>query len=181
LNLTPDLDLSTCFYLIKRGTIRLEINFSQALDTPVNVIVYSEFDSGIKIDRTYEFLRVMNSKEIYSILENDEWVKKMNFLGVFLIDRVPSSSLTDYPCCGIVNTKPHNHPGEHWVMFLKTEYNIGVYFDSFGSGLYNMPEVAAIFDSVNSWQFNGTQLQSDIICLVMIITVLYYIIFHFIQ
>jgi len=102
----------------------------------------------------------MNSKEIYSILENDEWVKKMNFIGVFPVDRIPSCSLTDYPCCGVVNTKPHNHPGEHWVMFLKTENNTGVYFDSFGSGLYNMPEVAAIFDSVDSWQFSSTQLQS---------------------
>jgi len=61
---------------------------------------------------------VIVSKEIYSILENYEENK---FFGVLPIDRVPSSSLTDYPCCGIVNTKPHNHTGEHWGMFLKTE------------------------------------------------------------
>lgn len=50
-DLTPDLDLSTCFHLIKRGLIKLELKFSQALGTPVNVIIYSEFDSGVKIDK----------------------------------------------------------------------------------------------------------------------------------
>jgi len=44
-------------------------------------------------------------------------------------------------------------------MFLKTGNNIGVYFDSFGSGLYNMPEVAAKFDSDDSWQPKSIQMQ----------------------
>lgn len=50
-DLTPDLQENGCFHLIKKGTIRLELKFSQALAGPVNVIVYGEFDSVIKIDK----------------------------------------------------------------------------------------------------------------------------------
>lgn len=61
-----------------------------------------------------------------------------------------------------------------------TENNIGVYFDSFGSGIYNMPEVAAIFDSVDSWQFSSTQLQSicSTVCCQYCIFVLTHYIFN---
>lgn len=50
-DLTPDLDPDSCFHLIKKGNIRLEMKFDTALPNPVNVIVYAEFDSSIKIDK----------------------------------------------------------------------------------------------------------------------------------
>ena len=50
-DLTPDLDEAGCYHIIKKGNIRLEIKFGQGLDQPTNVVVYSEFDSAIKIDK----------------------------------------------------------------------------------------------------------------------------------
>lgn len=50
-DLTPDLDPDSCFHVIKKGTIRLELKFNEALPEPVNVIVYSEYDSSIHIDK----------------------------------------------------------------------------------------------------------------------------------
>jgi len=50
-DLTPDLDESGCYHILKKGNIRLELKFDQALDQPINVIVYSEFDSAVKIDK----------------------------------------------------------------------------------------------------------------------------------
>ncbi|XP_033107266.1 uncharacterized protein F54H12.2-like [Anneissia japonica] len=48
-DLTPDLSNSGHFNLIKRGNIRLEIQFATALTETINVIIYSEFDSLIEI------------------------------------------------------------------------------------------------------------------------------------
>lgn len=51
-DLTPDLmDGDNCYHVIKKGNIRLELKFSQALPNPVNVVVYGEYDSAIKIDK----------------------------------------------------------------------------------------------------------------------------------
>ena len=55
-DLTPDLDESGCYHILRRGNIRLELKFSQGLAGPVNVIVYSEFDSQIKIDKNRAIL-----------------------------------------------------------------------------------------------------------------------------
>lgn len=48
---TPDLDESGCYHVLKKGVIRIEVKFSQALAEPVNLICYSEFDAAIKIDK----------------------------------------------------------------------------------------------------------------------------------
>ena len=50
-DLSPDLEDTGCYHLIKKGNIRLELKFSAGLAAPVNVIVYSEFDSKISIDK----------------------------------------------------------------------------------------------------------------------------------
>ena len=50
-DLTPDLDENGCYHLIKKGNIRLELKFGAALTQPVNLMIYSEFDSAITIDK----------------------------------------------------------------------------------------------------------------------------------
>lgn len=55
-DLTPDLDESGCYHVIKKGNIRLELKFSTGLTAPVNVIVYSEYDSSIRIDKNRAIL-----------------------------------------------------------------------------------------------------------------------------
>ena len=50
-DLTPDLDETGCYHVVKRGNIRLELKFGQGLPAPVNVVIYSEFDSSIQIDK----------------------------------------------------------------------------------------------------------------------------------
>lgn len=55
-DLTPDLSESGCFHLIKKGSIRLELKFASQIPTPVNCILYAEFDSAIKIDKNRQVL-----------------------------------------------------------------------------------------------------------------------------
>lgn len=55
-NFTPELEDSGCYHVVKKGDIRLELQFSQALTAPVSIVVYSEFDSAIKIDKDKNIL-----------------------------------------------------------------------------------------------------------------------------
>jgi hypothetical protein len=50
-DLTPDLEENSCYHLIKKGGIRLEMKFARGLSTHLNIIVYAEYDSNIKIDK----------------------------------------------------------------------------------------------------------------------------------
>ena len=93
----------------------------------------------------------MDSRQIDVVLKSDSIVTANNFLGVFPSDKIPSTSTEIYPCCAVVNTKPHDHPGEHWVCFLKTKTNQGIYFDSYGVPPYNLPEIAEVLDGCDSW------------------------------
>lgn len=101
-DLTPDLEEGNCYHIVKKGNIRLELKFDCALDEPINVIVYSEFDGAIKIDKNRshdQFLLVgkMNSRQIYTILKHDPHVTEQNFLGCFPLGRIPESAKS-FPC-----------------------------------------------------------------------------------
>ena len=82
----------------------------------------------------------MDSKQICKILKNDTNVSKLNFLGVFPIDLIPLSAMK-FPCCLVINTKPYDHPGEHWICLVKCEDRRAIYSDSFGIPPFNLPEV----------------------------------------
>lgn len=101
----------------------------------------------------------MNSKQIYDILMRDSVVKDYNFLGVFPLDLIPMTA-NKFPCCLVINTKPQTDPGEHWVAVVKTENRQGIYFDSYGSPPFNLPEVGELLDNCITWTYNDTKLQS---------------------
>lgn len=50
-DLTPDLDETGCYHVVKKGVARLDLKFTDALAEPVNVIVFAEGDSEVKIDK----------------------------------------------------------------------------------------------------------------------------------
>lgn len=50
-DLTPDLQENGCYHLINKGGIRLDMKFSEGLPSHINVIVYAEYESNIKIDK----------------------------------------------------------------------------------------------------------------------------------
>ena len=51
-DLTPDLCEGINFNLVKQGTVRLALKFSDALDRAVTVVAYAEFENVIEIDRS---------------------------------------------------------------------------------------------------------------------------------
>jgi hypothetical protein len=93
----------------------------------------------------------------------------VSVLGVFPADRIPLKVLIDvegmrtlYACvdntklpddmhyCFVLNTHPHDQPGEHWLAFF---YNCNThmleYFDSFGMALSLYAAVYSALDSCN--------------------------------
>ena len=51
-DLTPDQCDGPCFHLVQKGNLRIELHFSNALPTTVNVIAYAEFESVLDIDKS---------------------------------------------------------------------------------------------------------------------------------
>ena len=102
----------------------------------------------------------MNSLQIHNILSHDENAQKSNFLGCFPIDKIPNSA-SRYPCSLVINTKPHTHPGEHWVAVIKNEDNYGIYFDSYGFPPTHLPEISKLLNQCIDWTYNTTSLQSQ--------------------
>ena len=51
-DLTPAQCDGPCFHLVKRGNLRIELHFRNALQTTVNVIAYAEFESVLEIDKS---------------------------------------------------------------------------------------------------------------------------------
>ena len=51
-DLTPDLCEGINFNLVKQGTVRLALKFSDALERAVTVVAYAEFENVIEIDRS---------------------------------------------------------------------------------------------------------------------------------
>ena len=66
----------------------------------------------------------MNSSQIEHSLKGYK-----DFVGVFPCDLLPQLEPGQ---AMIVNTDPHNEPGEHWVAFYKSHAGCLEYFDSFG-------------------------------------------------
>jgi len=50
-DLTPDLGESDHFNLLKRGTVGMQLTYSEALAQTINVIVYAEFQNILEVDR----------------------------------------------------------------------------------------------------------------------------------
>jgi len=55
-DLSPDLTEEGYFNLVKEGSVRVELKFSQALPNTINVIAYAEFETIIEINREKQVL-----------------------------------------------------------------------------------------------------------------------------
>ena len=76
----------------------------------------------------------MDGREIATIMTRLFRNSRVNFLGVFASDQIPSlpaiHSLS--PCCYIVNTDPTGKLGTHWLAFFHPCAKNLEFFDSFG-------------------------------------------------
>ena len=73
----------------------------------------------------------MDSVQLTSILSSNPHTRK-TFHGVFPSDMLPRGRLQQRPVSLVVNTHPHNLPGEHWLAIYLSDDKKGEFFDSYG-------------------------------------------------
>lgn len=101
-------------------------------------------------------LKTMDAFLICQSIKNDS-VTKQYFYGAFPCDLAPT--LTTYPASMILNTDPHNKPGEHWVALYFDQNKQCDYFDSFGmKPQENIQNYIDIYST--KFNYNNTLLQS---------------------
>lgn len=71
----------------------------------------------------------MNSNQISSIL--GRVIGRNRFTGVFASDNLPAH-ISTFPAYLVVNTDPHNEPGQHWLAIIAHSREKLEYFDPFG-------------------------------------------------
>jgi hypothetical protein len=80
------------------------------------------------------------------------------FMGVYPSDRLPK--VISVPSCLIANTKPHNHPGEHWVAIYINRNAEATYYCSYGA-----PPQESILKWLETntvkWERTRRRIQSD--------------------
>ena len=107
-DLSADRKSDKNFELVKNSNIRLEITFHEPLTESVNVIVYSEYQNLIEIDKHRIFfwitvLKLMNTQEINRLLFADQQTKDI-FCGCYAKDDILNLFYEAYSKAYIVNT-----------------------------------------------------------------------------
>ena len=80
-----------------------------------------------------------------------------SFLGVFSCDRLPIVS--ELPCSLIMNTDPHDKPGQHWVAIHINSKRNGLYFDSYGFPPLNHEFTEFLNQNCYNWTYNRYMIQ----------------------
>lgn len=106
----------------------------------------------------------MDTLQLTSVLSESPYTRK-TFLGVFPSDWLPKQRLHQRPAGLVVNTHPHNLPGEHWLAIYLTADGRGEFFDSYGhpptSPLFPKPILRFLRKNVRETVFQTRQLQAS--------------------
>ena len=100
----------------------------------------------------------LSTEQLKALAERDDYLSD-KFLGVFAADRVPRQAITNKGF--IINTDPHNKPGQHWLgAWVKG--NACKVFDSYGLPLsvYSNPHLQQWLKSFKYITSNGQTLQA---------------------
>ena len=148
-DLTPDACDGSCFHLVKRGNLRVEIHFATALTQTVNVVAYGEFEAVLEIDKNRNVVLLALDSITKNIVRN---VVAKNELPTKI-----GACRTAFVC----NTYDADKPGQHWIA-LYIDGDHGEYFDSYG-----LPPLHTTFrkfrkDHCVAWSYNNKTLQSPL-------------------
>ena len=102
----------------------------------------------------------LNDRQL-SYLAYEHPVLKKYYVGTFSCDRLPKHSDKSRPHSYIVNTDPHDKPGQHWIA-LWTQNNVCEVMDSYALPLDYYSQAQPLRDWLTQWKYvvtNGTSLQ----------------------
>ena len=94
--------------------------------------------------------------------------------GVYARDQFPSLK-TYAPACYVINTKPSNSPGEHWLAIYMRHNRTTVYFDSFGFPPDQMSIIKFLQKHTTRWTYSTKMIQNPSQwCVASIVLCFYY-------
>ena len=103
----------------------------------------------------------LTDQQLSYLARQDPNLKRV-FYGTVPCDGLPKSPITNKPRAYIVNTDPHNQPGQHWIA-LWTENNVCEVMDSYALPLDFYSQAKPLKEWVlNKWKYvvtNGKSLQ----------------------
>lgn len=90
-------------------------------------------------------------------MKNDKFTKT-KYIGTFPVNKLPK--IKSYPCCLILNNKPDNHEGQHWLAIYFDKNKTAEFFDSFGNSptYYNIHNY--LINNSKQIKYNTIRLQS---------------------
>ena len=98
----------------------------------------------------------MNTIEISRYLEHHP-----NFIGVFPSDKHCLPKISTYPSALIINTDPHQLPGQHWIAIYFLNKNTVEYFNTSGRQPSIKSIIKFMYKNAKYVIYNTSQLQSD--------------------
>lgn len=101
----------------------------------------------------------MNSKQIYSALRSHPVTTKQ-FIGIYPSDQLPDT--VPWPCALVVNTDPHDKPGQHWVAIYVDQDGNADYFDSYGQDINTKSILDFVKMNSTDCSVNDKQLQAPL-------------------
>ena len=101
----------------------------------------------------------MNGDAISHLVSKDRRLVRV-FRGVFAADTLPVFLCSSSSHAFVVNTHPHDKPGEHWVAVYITPFKKAIYFDSFGLAPWQDDIRKFIKENSLTLVYNSTPIQS---------------------
>ena len=98
----------------------------------------------------------MDQLTLEACLKKDDYTKKI-FGRVIAIKELPIKP--KYPSIYIINNKPRNHPGEHWLALYYDEYGVAHFFDSYGRSPSSYGLEKFLKGTSNEIQYNSKRIQ----------------------
>ena len=98
----------------------------------------------------------MNEIIISKSLKKDNIISKINN-GVYAFDEKPM--LISYPSAFVINTKPREHPGEHWLAIYYDKHGHAFFFDSYGEHPAKYKLEDYLTNTSTSWVYNKKRIQ----------------------
>lgn len=99
----------------------------------------------------------MNGYEIESAIRADRHVAAQ-YHGTYAADTLPRH-ISKLPALLVVNSRPNNHPGEHWLAIAIDKDAVGEYFDSYGRPPVVKSHEDFLHRNCRRWRYNHTLLQ----------------------
>ena len=157
------------------GDLQFSLEFGVAPVTNITVLVYGEFENLLEIDSNgavlYDIYQLKRKKMEQVALKNlqldylarDDPQLKVYFYGTVACDRLPKAPDKKTPRRYIVNTDPHDQPGQHWLA-IWTCQNVCEVMYSYALPLERYEQVTPLREwIVRHWKYvvtNGKSLQA---------------------